>query len=464
MPLCFSIQPSTTSENFSTGERGLFSILQSHEYGPERGNPLLFGNSTASPKAKKPIILLYRTHVMVSANSILSWRIFMILSFSSLRLHSHLAENSFSYQSGSKPKLEPTKSSESEPASSAMRSAGSVSPRTSPGDVIPSSISNDELSKIRKLSSIDFETAFEAQLRNEQKASLLSIYFMKEAYVRREWSASYSSFHRYCVSRMKMSDSDFYRKYSIMKTLGELPEIEEKILNGTINQSTVCKTIQFIKKESRMKREPMSLPEKRNLFAQIENKTEKQVERELAILSPEAARPDRTKQISETGFHRQFTSDVALEQKLVRLKELLAHTFSGSPTDCELFHRLADIALEKLDPKKRDERNAKRSQEVTAQCFTNLRKRCVTKASRAAIPAHVKRAVRIRDQYRCSHMNPQTGEICGSRFATEFDHIIAKADGGPDTTENLRLVCRTHNQFSAIARFGRKKMQPFIAF
>ena len=346
----------------------------------------------------------------------------------------------------------------------------------------PPLVSRDELARIRRMNSGEFELAFAHQLRLEQKEAMLSIYFMKEAYRRRDWSKSFSSFNRYCISKMKMSDSDFYRKYSIMKTLEELPEIEEKILNGSMNQSTVSKTIHFINKESRVQREPMTLESKRDLFAQIENKTEKQVERKLAILSPEAAIPDRTKQISADGFHRQFTSDQALENKLTRLKELLAHSFVGNPTDCELFHRLADIALEKLDPRKRDERKLKREQvsctkgqssnaptppsnsnlEQTAQRFTSLRKRCVTKNTRAMIPAHVKRAVRIRDHYCCSHIDSETGEICGSRFATEFDHVIAKADGGEDSVENLRLVCRTHNQLYAVERFGPSRMGEFF--
>jgi hypothetical protein len=205
-------------------------------------------------------------------------------------------------------------------------------------------VTQDELLKLRRMSPEEFEAAFNEQLRLETRASLRSTYFMKEAYRRRDWSKEFSEFKRYCIFKMKMSDSDFYRKYAIMKTLEELPELEEKMLDGTLNQATVSKTIQFINKESRISTEPLTLKDKRQLFAQIENKTESEIEREFAIISPFAALPDKCKQISEDGFLRQFTSDQALEEKLARLRNLLAHSFTGKPTDCELFHKLADLA------------------------------------------------------------------------------------------------------------------------
>lgn len=71
----------------------------------------------------------------------------------------------------------------------------------------------------------------------------------------------------------------------------------------------------------------MTLDQKRDLFSQIENKTEKQIEREFAVISPEAASPDRLRQISADGYHRQFTSDQAFEDKFSYLRDLLAHSW-----------------------------------------------------------------------------------------------------------------------------------------
>ncbi len=57
------------------------------------------------------------------------------------------------------------------------------------------------------------------------------------------------------------------------------------------------------------------------------------------------------------------------------------------------------------------------------------------------IPAHVKRAVWIRDGG-CCQFRMEDGSICGSTFQVEFDHVRPRALGGPSTIENVRLACR----------------------
>jgi hypothetical protein len=43
---------------------------------------------------------------------------------------------------------------------------------------------------------------------------------------------------------------------------------------------------------------------------------------------------------------------------------------------------------------------------------------------------------------------------CSSRYQLEVDHIIPKAKGGSDETQNLRCLCRNHNQMMAEREFG----------
>lgn len=51
---------------------------------------------------------------------------------------------------------------------------------------------------------------------------------------------------------------------------------------------------------------------------------------------------------------------------------------------------------------------------------------------------------------------------CGSTFALETDHRIAKAMGGPSTLGNLRLLCRNCNQRAAIESYGMKQMGRYL--
>ena len=69
------------------------------------------------------------------------------------------------------------------------------------------------------------------------------------------------------------------------------------------------------------------------------------------------------------------------------------------------------------------------------------------------IPAHVRREVVERDGGTCAFVSAD-GHRCDSRERVEFDHIVPLAKGGKSTVDNLRLHCRTHNQYRAKQHFG----------
>ncbi len=70
------------------------------------------------------------------------------------------------------------------------------------------------------------------------------------------------------------------------------------------------------------------------------------------------------------------------------------------------------------------------------------------------IPASVKREVSERDGDACGFKGP-AGNLCDSRYQLEWDHKEPFASGGKSTTENVRQLCRAHNQYEAERRFGK---------
>ena len=72
------------------------------------------------------------------------------------------------------------------------------------------------------------------------------------------------------------------------------------------------------------------------------------------------------------------------------------------------------------------------------------------------IPAKIKREVWSRDQGCCTY----TG--CSSKHFLEYDHIRPVSLKGASTLENLRLLCRAHNQLAAIQQLGFKQMDRFL--
>jgi len=67
-----------------------------------------------------------------------------------------------------------------------------------------------------------------------------------------------------------------------------------------------------------------------------------------------------------------------------------------------------------------------------------------------AIPKEVVHAVWLRDGACCAAVSASTGKRCTSTFQLELDHIQPYSLGGLHTSENLRVVCRSHNQRRAL--------------
>jgi len=76
------------------------------------------------------------------------------------------------------------------------------------------------------------------------------------------------------------------------------------------------------------------------------------------------------------------------------------------------------------------------------------------------LPVHVKRAVWVRDGGRCQ-WRVGSGGVCGSTLRLQFDHIVPRAQGGPSTIDNVRVLCAMHNDLAARRAFGDQWMDRF---
>jgi hypothetical protein len=69
------------------------------------------------------------------------------------------------------------------------------------------------------------------------------------------------------------------------------------------------------------------------------------------------------------------------------------------------------------------------------------------------VPNAIRQTVCERDGDRCTFTGPD-GRRCGSEWHLELDHIVPLAKGGATTANNLRTLCRRHNQLEAKREFG----------
>src|SRR5437868_12891 len=87
-------------------------------------------------------------------------------------------------------------------------------------------------------------------VRNEREVTLQILHHLREVERRSLYAKlSYSSLFEYCTQELKYSAGNAHRRISSMRLLKELPELEAKIENGTLNLSVLAQAQSFFKQE-----------------------------------------------------------------------------------------------------------------------------------------------------------------------------------------------------------------------
>jgi hypothetical protein len=81
--------------------------------------------------------------------------------------------------------------------------------------------------------------------------------------------------------------------------------------------------------------------------------------------------------------------------------------------------------------------------------------RSTVAASKRRVTIRERKAV-IRDAHgRCEYVDRVTGKRCDNRVRLEADHVRMRVFGGSNNRENLRCLCRVHNQFMSEKNLGK---------
>ncbi len=141
----------------------------------------------------------------------------------------------------------------------------------------------------------------------------------------------------------------------------------------------------------------------------------------------------------------QVSIEPKTRHKLHYLQTLLSHSIPSRDV-AQVIDRALDALIAQVE-----------KQKFAATTRPQAPARVASAAATRALPASVRRSVWARDQGRCTFLG-ETLQRCRSRSFLEFDHIVPVARGGLATIENLRLRCRTHNQYEAERAFGASFM------
>ncbi|MDF2692016.1 MAG: hypothetical protein K0S65_399 [Labilithrix sp.] len=274
-----------------------------------------------------------------------------------------------------------------------------------------------------------------------------------------------SSLFDFCQRRLGLSEGEAFRRMTAARLVRRFPSVLGRLERGEIHLSALALLAKHLTEDNheellraashKSKREVQELlaarfpkddlPSTIRLLpaTNVPTPTTSCPTASASAHSESPSRKPSIEPLSAARYKVQFTATQELCDKLERAARLMSHrTPSGDLT--VVVNEALDLLIADLE---------KRRLGKTA--------RPKSKRAKSAKSGHVTRAalreVFERDGEQCSFVN-EAGERCPARAFLEVDHVHPRAKGGAGVPENLRVLCRAHNQFAAERAFGREHL------
>ncbi|OGR59408.1 MAG: hypothetical protein A2X36_12700 [Elusimicrobia bacterium GWA2_69_24] len=248
----------------------------------------------------------------------------------------------------------------------------------------------------------------------------------------------YHSLFDYCMRFLGYSEDESAKRIHAARAAERFPSIVTRLEEGKTSLTAINLVAPLLTAENH-----------RSVLDAARGKTKREVQMIVARLDPKPEVAEVVRRLPETAQPRPeikplaperirfaFTGNEEFLARVDRCRQLLRRKFpSGDLGD--IFAAAVEALLDREDPE-RQEAALHRASDPHAR----------------RIPRWVKQAVWKRDGGRCA-FTATDGTKCLSREFLEFDHIVPWALGGPSNKpDNIRLLCRAHNQFLGRQRFG----------
>jgi hypothetical protein len=291
-----------------------------------------------------------------------------------------------------------------------------------------------------------------------------------------------SSMFVYCREILHLSEHEAYLRINVARASRKHPMLLDMLGDGRLHLSGIAKLAPILTEENRetilarathqskrlidelvaeLSPKPDVPPSMRKLpkrpkktgpnpktSPKPEPKSELGPDRVAASNSPPAAEKAPVQEpIAKARYKIQFTASAELRDKLERLKALMRSSVPDGDL-AAIIEEAVTEKLERLEAKRYAKTKAPRKSVEESD----------TSPSSRYIPAPIRRAVYERDNGRCTFVG-DNGRRCTERDRLEFHHDNRPyGRGGDHDLSNIRLMCRTHNQYLAERDYGREVM------
>ena len=228
------------------------------------------------------------------------------------------------------------------------------------------------------------------QLR-EREILTSVLHHLREIERRRLYSAmKYQSLFDYAQRRLGYSEDQAYRRIEALRLLKELPEIEEKIADGSLNLTNIGLARSVFKSEAKADR-PITKETKLEIIESLENKSKREAEKTLVSrFGTDIVLKEQVRQATETASVLTLPIDDEFQALLAETKAMLAHSDPNIST-LDLLKKLMKSEISRKSDKEKAKRaltrRAKRDAMVKAEQQSESTARPVKSTVKSANPA-----------------------------------------------------------------------------
>ena len=355
-----------------------------------------------------------------------------------------------------------------------------------------------------KLSKNELLNRVRAAAKNEQSLTLDVIVLIREINARQIYlELGFGSLFDFVTKDLGYEATSAHRRISAARLIAAVPETEEKMRSGELSLSVVSRAQTYFRHEERRTGERVTIQEKIEVLKELEKTSSREAEKILVSRSPENIKYfEKQRELTSEYTELKIVLDKELKSELDELKLLLAHqspnlsyvdlirlmvkktkqsikqkvinsdkitnNINKSKTESFVLPVLQSKteAKVKVKVKSKIESFGRSHNDLSADQNSGTTNRSDRKISTmnpstihhsdAAnatvkrsrfISSKIKQTIWRRDKGCCQFVSKSTGRKCGSNYFVEIDHIHRFADGGANELSNLRLICRSHNQF-----------------
>jgi 5-methylcytosine-specific restriction endonuclease McrA len=251
-----------------------------------------------------------------------------------------------------------------------------------------------------------------------------------------------TSLYAYCIDFLKLTENVALNWIAIMRRGKEVPELIAAVNEGRISASVARKMTSVINPENKLA-----------WLALAEISTVQQIEKAVAKVAPKTAVHESMKYINSERL--QFSVGVTEEWRelLTRLKDILSQASQRAVDSEEALFVAMSRYISLKDPLEKARRSVARRAKAHPNIMAEDRSSALHRSSGeihepskvSSLSSYVRHVVMLRDAGQCTEVDGR-GIQCSQKRWLDFHHVVPKSQGGRDTAENLRLLCRAHHR------------------